>query len=252
MTMTELTCDEFLGGKLRLWQPKVGYRAGVDPLLLAASLPVQSGQTVLDIGCGIGTAGFAVMAREPGVAVTGIEVQPFYAELARRNVVETGFEMEVVQADFSSRPLQLRERAFDHVIANPPYFDRKASIAGPDGGRERAMGEDTPLAAWVAYAAKRVKPKGYVTFIHRVERLPELLAAMTETLGSIQVLPLTPRIGRESQLFLVRGRKGGRAAFRLHAGLLVHEGTDHAGDRENYTPLFRQVLKDGAALPFPA
>ena len=250
--MTDLTCDEFLGGKLRLWQPKVGYRAGVDPLLLAASLPVQAGQTVLDIGCGIGTAGFAVMARVPGVAVTGIEVQPLYAELARRNVVETGLALDVVEADFASRPLQLRERSFDHVIANPPYFDRKASVAGPDGGRERAMGEDTPLAAWVAYAAKRAKPKGYVTFIHRAERLPELLAAMAENLGSLQALPLTPRTGRESQLVLVRGRKGGRAAFRLHAGLLVHEGPGHAGDRENYTPLFQQVLKAGAALPFPA
>ena len=38
---TELTYDAFLGGKLHLWQPRRGYRAGVDPVLLAASVEAK-------------------------------------------------------------------------------------------------------------------------------------------------------------------------------------------------------------------
>ena len=42
-----LTEDEILGGQLRLLQPRHGYRAGMDAVLLAASVPAEAGQAVL-------------------------------------------------------------------------------------------------------------------------------------------------------------------------------------------------------------
>ena len=241
-----------LGGRLRLWQPETGYRAGVDPLFLAASLPAQAGQTVLDLGCGVGAAGLAVMVRVPGGTVTGVDVQPAYAALARRNAAENGLPLTVIDADLAALPADLRAQAFDHVIANPPYFDRAASVAASDAGREAAMGEATPLATWVDVAARRVRPGGHVTFIHRAERLPDLIAAFATGLGSLQVLPLLPRAGRAAHLILIRGRKGGRAAFRLHAGVVLHAGDAHPGDRDHYSAGVAAVLRDAAALPFPA
>ena len=53
-TLGDLTCDDFLGGRLSIWQPRDGYRAGVDPVLLAASVPARAGQSVLELGCGTG------------------------------------------------------------------------------------------------------------------------------------------------------------------------------------------------------
>jgi tRNA1(Val) A37 N6-methylase TrmN6 len=137
------------------------------------------------------------------------------------------------------------------VIANPPYFLRNHGTPSKDSAREAAMGEAAPLAAWVEAAARRVAPRGFVTMIQRAERLPELLALFDRLLGSVQVLPLIPRAGRDSQLVLIRGRKGGRAGFRLHAGIVMHEGDAHGGDRPDYTPAIHKVLRDGAALPFP-
>ena len=113
------------------------------------------------------------------------------------------------------------------------------------------MGEDTPLEVWVDVAARRLAPKGFATFIHRAERLPDLLGAMQGRLGSLQVLPMQARAGREANLVLVRGRKGGRAAFRLHAPVMLHEGAAHLQDGEDYSAPVRAVLRDGAALAFP-
>ena len=48
------TADEFLGGKLLIKQPRNGYRAGIDPVLLAASVNAKAKQTVLELGCGVG------------------------------------------------------------------------------------------------------------------------------------------------------------------------------------------------------
>ncbi|MGD9295700.1 MAG: methyltransferase [Roseobacter sp.] len=243
----DLTRDAFLGGKLHLLQPRCGYRAGVDSVLLAATVPAQPGDRVLDLGCGVGTAALCLGARVKGLKLTGVEVQADYAALARENG-RGGFE--VVTADLTDMPLELRQRQFDHVLANPPYYDRAAGRAATDSGREAALGESTPLTDWVRVAAKRLAPKGYAHFIHRVERLPEILNTMTGRLGSIEVLPLCPRIKRPAELVIVRGRKNGRGAFRLHAPLILHEGATHGRDADSYVPRVKAALRDGAALGF--
>ena len=77
--MNELTKDSFLGGGIRIWQPKKGYRAGIDPILLAASVNVSAGQKVLDLGCGVGTASFAIGYRVKNVELYGIDFQKVFA-----------------------------------------------------------------------------------------------------------------------------------------------------------------------------
>ncbi|MEO9651042.1 MAG: methyltransferase [Roseobacter sp.] len=242
-----LTKDAFLGGRLYLFQPKNGYRAGVDSVLLAATIFAQPGERVLDLGCGVGAASLCLAARVPGLDLTGVEIQQEYAELARQNA---GAGMDVIQADIADLPFDLRQKQFDHVVANPPYYDRTAGHVATDKGRETALGENTPLTDWVKIAAKRLAPKGYAHFIHRVERLPEILGAMSRCLGSIEVLPLAPRMGRTAELVIVRGRKNGRGAFQLHAPLVLHEGAQHEKDGDSYVPRVKAALRDGALLNF--
>lgn len=248
----ELSCDAFLGGRLQLAQPKAGYRAGVDPVLLAASVPARAGETLLDLGCGAGAAMLCCAARVPGLHVTGLERQAVYADLAQTNAAENGIEAEVLTGDLADMPADLRQRQFTHVIANPPYFDRSEGVAASDAGREGALGEVTPLSLWVEAAAKRTAPKGTVTFIHQAARAPDLLTAMAQHLGSLELLPLIPRRGRAARLILLRGRKNGRAPFRLHDGWLLHDGERHEGDRENYTEATAAILRKGASLSFSA
>lgn len=246
----DLTCDAFLGGKLHLWQPRRGrgYRAGVDPVLLAASIEATAGQSVLELGCGVGAAVLCLGARVPGLTLTGCELQPAYAELARRN---GGAALEVVEADLTDMPLHLRQRQFDHVLANPPYFDRAASVQSRDPGRETALGEATPLRQWVRTAARRLKPKGQAHFIHRAERLPEILAALPHEMGSVEVLPLASRAGRMPELILLRARKNGRGAFRLYHSYAMHLGARHEADGNSYVPEIEAVLRRGAPLTYP-
>lgn len=241
--MTEdVTRDAFLGGRLHLYQPRKGYRAGIDPVLLAAAVNARPGQSVLDLGCGVGAAALCLGARIPGLDLLGVERQPGYAALARRN------GLSVVEADLSDLPAGLKARSFDHVIANPPYFDRAASTPAENSEREGALGEVTPLGVWIDTAARRLRHKGYLHIIHRAERLPALLSLAQARFGSLELLPLMPRMGRVSELVILRARKGGRAAFRLHSPVLLHRGIRHAEDTEDYTSEIQKILRDAAPL----
>ena len=245
-----LARDGFLGGRVGVWQPLQGYRAGTDPVILAASVPARAGQAVLELGCGAGTALCCLGVRVPGLELAGIELQPAYADLARRNLAENGLSGTIWAADLSQPPAELRARSFDHVIANPPYFEPQYRRSADAADREIALAGDTPLAEWVRLAAKRLKPRGHATFIQRAERLPDLLAAMQAHLGALELLPLLPRAGRAPRLILLRGRKDGRAPFRFHAPLVIHAGNTHGENQGAYTPAFAEVMRHGGALPF--
>lgn len=245
----DLTCDDFLGGLVRAWQPRKGYRAGVDPVLLAASVAAKPGQRVLELGCGVGVASLCLAARVQGLALTGVELQPDYADLARRNAAENGAPLDIVTADLRQLPADLRQTQFHHVIMNPPYFDRSAGTAASDHGRDTALGGDTPLVDWINIGTRRLGPRGFMTIIQRMERLPDVMTALSGRLGSVIVRPISGRENRAPELFLLQARQDGRAAFRMAPTLIMHEGVRHTGDAESYRENVRAVLRNGAALP---
>ena len=241
-----LSEDGFLGGRLRLLQPRKGYRAGVDPVLLAAAVPAEAGQAVLEIGCGAGTALFCLGSRVAGLALHGIEVQPAYAALARENAARNGIAAEVHLGDLGAMPAALRAVAFDHVLANPPYYLPTRGTVAADSGRALALAETRPVADWVAAGLKRLKPGGTLTLIQQADRLPEVLAAAGG--HAVAVLPVASRAGRPATRVILRIRKGGRAPFRLLSPLVMHEGAEHLKDGEDYAPAIRAVLREGAPI----
>lgn len=244
-----LTHDAFLGGRLTITQPADGFRAGVDAVLLAAACPARAGDRVLELGCGVGTASLCLGARV-AVDLYAVELQTDYADLARANAAANGQDLQVWSCDLRDMPVDLRSQSFDHVIANPPYFQRSQGTQAADKGRDTALGGDTPLADWLRVAAKRLAPKGWLTMIQRMDRLPDMLAGLPADLGSVQVLPIAARVGRPAHLCVMQARKQGRAPFALMAPFVMHEGAEHLRDGDDYTALARAVLRDGMALPF--
>lgn len=248
MSFSQTTEDSFLGGRVTLRQPAQGYRAGPDAVLLAAAVPAVSGESVLELGCGVGAVSLCLNARVAGLDLVGVEIQADYAQLARENAQGA---VDVITSDLAEMPLEIRDRQFNHVVANPPYYLEKRRKKSEDVGRETAFTEETPLALWVEVAAKRLRPKGVFSLIQDIERLPEALAATLPVLGSLEVLPICARRGRRARRFLLRARKGGRGEFILHPPLVLHQGDVHARDQDSYLPEVKSVLRDGCALMFP-
>ena len=248
----DLTHDAFLNGRVYAWQPRSGYRAATDAVFLAAACPAREGDAVLELGCGVGVASLCLQSRVPGLAITGVERQPSYSVMARQNVADAGAAIEIVEADLASLPIDLRQRSFDHVIANPPFLRAGAGTPSTDAGREAAFREETPLADWIACARARLKPKGWLTMIHLAERLPACLAALSDGFGSISVLPLQSRAGRPAGRILLKARKGGAAPFQLLAPFVLHAAATHKADGEDFTAAAAGVLRHAEGIDWGA
>lgn len=244
--MNDLRDDGFLNGRLRIWQPARGFRSGADAVMLAAACPAQSGQTVLDLGCGVGVAGLCLAARVPGVVLTGLELQSDYAELARRNAHRNDVVMRIVTGDLADLPPDLRDVSFDHVLTNPPYF--LAGTPAPDADRSLARQEALPLADWIDRALRRLRPGGTLTLIQRADRLDTVLCGLAGRAGSVTVLPVSARAGREAGRVIVTARKGARTPMRLLAPFIMHDSPSHAGDGEDLSPAASAILREGCDL----
>lgn len=242
--------DGFLGGRLRLAQPAQGYRAGADAVMLAAACPARAGQSVLELGCGAGVALLCLGARVPDLALTGLELQSGYADLARQNARANAIPARILEGDLGQMPAELRGESFDHVIANPPYF--LAGTVAPDSGRGTARHEATPLDDWISAGLRRLRPRGELTLIQRADRLGAILSALGDKAGAIKILPISARAGREAGRVIVTARKGARTPLRLLSPFILHANPSHSTDGEDLTEAAQAVLREGAALALTA
>lgn len=237
--------ETLLGGRVRHAQLAAGHRTGIEPVLLAASIPAMPGARVLEGGTGSGAGLLCLAARVKDLSGVGIERDPALAALARANIAANGFAaLTVREGDLAAiRP----EGEFDHAFANPPWHapdGTRSADARQEQARRAAPGL---LATWAARLAAPLRHRGTLTFILPAAMLPEALAALPAAgCGSPAVLPLWPRAGRPARLLLLRGVKGGRGPCTVLPGLTLH------GPAQDYTAEAEAILRDGGALALAA
>jgi len=241
----EITEDRLLGGRLVLRQPAEGYRAAIDPVLLAASIPASETDAVLDIGCGVGAASLCLGARQAGCRIAGIEIQRDLVRLGGENIELNGFagRVSIMQGDLLRPPPRLEPGSFNHVMANPPFLEEGTATPPIDRSRREAHVEgEADLRAWVRFALAMARPKGSVTFIHRADRLDRLMAELAGRVGEIVVFPLWPGAGKPAKRVILRGRKDVGTPLRLAPGLVLHE------PEGAFTAEAEAILREGRAL----
>jgi tRNA1(Val) A37 N6-methylase TrmN6 len=240
------TKDLFLGGQLTLTQPSTGYRAGSDAVLLAAAVAAGPGDRVLDMGCGVGTAGLCLAQRLAGIRLTGIDADPALLALARQNATQNGLADEVsfLDVDVIGGVPDDFVGGFDHVMANPPYFAAGQAQISPDPQRARARSDPAEnLTAWVRFAVACLTIAGRLVFIHRRERAEEIATLLADSDCRPHIVPLIARPGRPPKRVLISAARANKGAATWADPLVVHDQTGA------YSALFEGVLRHGQALP---
>lgn len=232
--------DDFLGGKVRLKQPRAGLRATSDAVLGAAAVPAHHGQSVLDVGCGAGVIGLCVAARVPDLCITGVEIQPELVELARENATLNCVRMDVIQGNVEERLPELHGIQFHHVVTNPPFYteDPRRANAQVDVAYKQAL----PLKTWIDFCLRHLRPRGTFTMIHRIESVPEILGLLNGRLGGIRLIPIYPKIGSPVKRVIIQGVLGSKKPFFLHTGLIMYN------DDDTHTDTAEAILRHGTNI----
>lgn len=237
----ETTAGTLLGGKVSYLQPEVGYRTGIEPVILAAAVPVRQGERVLEAGSGAGGGLLCLGARVPGIMAMAVELDPAMADLARINFAANGRpDWLVATADINNLTLPGQ---FDHAFANPPWHN-PAGTPSPNARRLLAKQvQEAGLEAWAAALARPLRPGGTLTLILPAAATSQGLTALHRAgCGSITLVPLWPKPSQAARLVIFQGLRDRRGPDRLLPGLVLHH------DDGGFTAAADDILRHGLGL----
>lgn len=251
------TTDGFLDGRLQIHQPEVGFRAGSDAVLLAAAIEGKSENlSVLDVGCGVGTAGLCLKHRLSICDLIGLDLQEDLVSAALENAAHNNLsdncafyalnitDRGAFKAIAAPDGRHFLEFGFDHVITNPPFYEEGRAQASPSDIKAKAHLEgDADLSTWLQFCIARLKPKGMLSLIHRTDRLDDILAALSAgKCGRVRILPLWPNLESPAKRVIVQAVKGDKSPLKLMPGLVLHEMSGIPTEKAE------KILREGVSI----
>lgn len=240
-----------LGGRVKLCHIPGSLKASIDSVLLAASCPAKPGSKILDLGCGVGTAGLCVLNRVENTELTGIDIQDDHIEMAEHNAALNALSE---RSTFSTQSIMDYVRYlegsatkpyFDHVICNPPYLDAGAHLTSLHAKKQTAIGQSEEGAAlqdWLDCALRNLKNGGSFTIIHRADHTDKIIQGLGKRFGAIEIIPFWPKSGQPAKRVIIRALKNRQSPAHLHPGLTLHE------EDGSYTKETEEILRNAAPL----
>ena len=201
------------------------FRLGTDCVLLADFVNTSSVRRGIDLGCASGAISLLLLERSPKLFMTGLELVPEAAALAEENMSVNALSdrSRIITGDIRAHRELFPSGHFDLVVANPPYYPMGSGLMSPDRARAAARGETDCTLEDICTASEYLcRTGGSVCFVHKPERLSELMCAMSRHGIEPKRLRLVcHKSGAAPNLVLVEGRRGGRPGLRIEPALVL-------------------------------
>lgn len=249
------TMDALLEGRVVIAQPAQGFRAGIDAVLLSACVPVaKPAEQVLDVGCGVGSAGICYGVRTQSTAPLHLlDANPEFAPYIAQNIQANGLTTATAHTADISTPTPLQNDSITHILTNPPYETARQSTPSPHASKSMANAETTAdLPCWVNYCHRVLKRGGTLSMIHRADRIHHVLHALhgdkpNSQFGDIHILPVQSVATKPAIRILVHARKDTGGGCIVHAPLVL-QTPNATGNGAEYTPQAEKILRDGESI----
>ncbi|WP_027725213.1 tRNA1(Val) (adenine(37)-N6)-methyltransferase [Tuberibacillus calidus] len=232
--------DFILDTDLKIIQSKDVFSFSLDAVLLAkfVYVPIQKGG-MMDLCTGNGVIPLILSKRTKG-PIYGIEIQPRLYDMARRSVALNHLEKRITLhcGDILDAVKTFGAGMFNVVTCNPPYFTREqAHIKNPNPHYAIARHElHMTLEDAIRVSSQLVRQKGKVAFVHRPERLAEILTLMeTYRIAPKRLQFVHPRSGEPANMLLIEGVKDGRKGLKVLNPIFVYN------DHGDYTKELKQL-----------
>ena len=240
------TLDSIFQGRLKIIQPKKGYRFSIDAVLLAGLTLVHPQDRIVDLGTGCGIVPLLLASHRSVQHITGIEIQESLVSMAKRNVLINGFGhlVSIIQADLRDLEVTGAGGLMDLVLCNPPYGKLRSGRLNPNSSKAIARHEVlATLPDVVRTAAQLLHQKGRLAVIYPARRLANLLVEVTSAGFAPKKLTLIhSTLDEEAKLVHLESVKGGGEELQVNKPFAIY------GSDGKYTDEMKAIYGNGPAV----
>lgn len=224
---------------LRVIQDSEMFNFSIDSILLPNFVTLNKKITnILDIGCGNLPISL-VLTTKTTANITAIEIQKDVYDIAMKNLKlnEKENQINLINDDICLLYEKMDTESFDVIVCNPPFFKvTDSSHLNKNDYKTIARHEvSLNLDDLFKISKKLLKNNGYISIVHRPERLVDIIESMLKnSITPKRIQFVYPKKDKESNILLIEGTKNGNPGIKILPPLFVHD------ENGNYTD---EILK---------
>ena len=211
-----------------IYQDSDYFKMSLDSVLLANFVTINlKDKNILDIATGNAPIPMLLSYRTKA-KIYGIELQKEIYSLGIKSIKENKMEDQIIliNDDAKNYSNYFESDSFDVIVSNPPYFNTiDDRFINDNEVKSIARHEKYLNIEDVLRISKNLlKNGGRVSFVHRTERLMELLFLMKKyNIEPKKIRFVYPNKKKNSDLVLIEGTKNGKSGLKILNPLFVYE-----------------------------
>lgn len=220
--------NDLVGYKnLKIYQNTEWFSFSLDSVLLPNFVTLNKNiETIMDLGCGNAPIPL-ILSTKTNAKIIGVEIQKDCYELAKKSVLYNHLEdrIELLNVDMKNLKNIYPSDSIDVITCNPPYFKYlETSNLNEDEHKVIARHEKMiTLEDILSLSKYLLKNNGILAMVHRTDRLIEIIHLFKKYGLEVKKLRfIYPKVGMESNMVLIEGRKGGKVGLKILSPLYAH------------------------------
>ena len=223
--MSIYTKDHLLDGKIVYFQPKLGYRSGIEPIILASQANNKD-KTILDLGSGCGPISLILAHRFANTEIVGLENNALHLELSRKSKMENKFSnVEFKNEDVCNFNKNYMSY-FDLVLSNPPFFFENQIIKSKnDSIKDAKYISKEKSEKWFKNLIYYIKDTGRALIINRFENIDFMLEIFRSFNVIIEINPLLSFKDTKPKNVLISLKKNEKYVEKTKNEIIIHSNS---------------------------
>ena len=223
--MSLYTKDHLLDGKIVYFQPKLGYRSGIEPIILASQANNKD-KSILDLGSGCGPISLILAYRFSKAEIVGLENNKLHLELSQKSKMENKFN----NVEFKYEDVCLLNKKyvnyFDLVLSNPPFFFENQIIKSKNDSINNAKYiSKEKCEIWFKNLIIYTNDKGRALIINRFENIDYMLGVFSLYNVMVEITPILSFKDTKPKNVLISLKKNENYVEKTKNEIIIHSNS---------------------------
>ena len=212
---------------LKIVQDDEWFNFSLDSVLLPNFVKINKiVKNILDLGTGNAPIPM-ILSTMTNAKIYGIELQKEIYDLAVESLKINKLENRIglINDNIKNLDKYFEPNSFDVIVSNPPYFKyNENSNINESIQKTIARHEKEITLSEIVFTAKKfLNNNGTFAMVHRTDRLIEIIEEFKKNnIEPKRIRLIYPKVGEESNMVLIEGRKNGNVGLKILPPLIAH------------------------------